>query len=573
MGAPTTWSGSESVVVERNGRLDSWKEIAAYLKRDITTVQRWERREGLPVHRHLHERRGSVYGYETELNAWLDGRRTQAAVSKRGWERLILPVVSLVALATATVIYGLRPGVVGEERGRAASLAVLPFENVGRNPDREYLSDWLTEGLIDRLSRLDGLKVISRASIFPYKGQRMDLSAIRRDLNVRAVVVGNVEHRGEELWISAELVDVRDGGHLWGGQYHRRLADIGVLEEEIARDVARTVRVEWGLGGSVAAAASPQRTGAAHHAYLRGRFHWNKRTPEGFRHAIEEFRAALAADPNYALPYAGLADTYILAGYSRFLPATESHAQARAAASKALELDDTIAEAHVTVARLRSIDWDWSGAERAFRRAIELNPNCAPARHWYANHLTNMGRHDEAIREAQTAVELDPLSAAVNSGALGAAYLFAGRYEEANAQYRKTLELDPNFAAAHALLGMTYIRQHLHREALVELGRALALIDAPGWQAHVAYVHAVMGRRAEARALLNRLEPPRYVSSVVVAGVHAALGENDRAFALLEQAYAQREPELSEIRTHLVFDSLHHDPRFVRILHRMNLPM
>lgn len=483
-----------------------------------------------------------------------------------GWT---LAVLVAAAVAIVAVGYGLRRSVVVSEAGGTIdALVVLRFENVGANPESEYLSDGFTESLINRLSRLRGLRVISRTSAFRYKAGAVDLSTVGRDLNVKAVLVGRVRQRAEELSISAELVDARDGRQLWGEQYQRRLTDVVVLEEEVARDVARALHLRWSDTAPVAERRPPNTT--AYHAYLRGRFHWNKRTPDGFKNAIDQFRAAIKADPEYALPYAGLGDTYILMGYSRSLPASEGHAQARAAALKALEIDETIAEAHVTIARLKAIEWDWSGAERAFRRAIELNPNYAPARHWYSNHLTNMGRHDEAIAEAKRAVELDPLSVVVNGGALGAAYLFAGRYEQAIDQYRKTLELDSRFANAHALLGMTYIRQRKYQEATTELRQAIALNNSAGWRAHLGYVYAAMGRRDEARALLNELQPGE-VSLVIIAAVHAAMGDPDRAFALLEEAYAAREPELSEIRTHLVFDCLRDDPRFQGLLRRMNL--
>lgn len=310
---------------------------------------------------------------------------------------------------------------------------------------------------------------------------------------------------------------------------------------------------------------------AAQQAYLRGRFHWNKRTKGGFHKAIEEFRAAIEFDPDYALPYAGLADTYVLMGYARLMPAGAAHREATRAILKALEIDNGIPEVHVTLGRLKALEWEWADAERAFQRAIELNPKSAAARHWYANHLTNMGRHDEAIAEASRALALDPASVVIASGAMGAAYLFAGRYDAAVEQYRKAQELDPAFPNAHALLGLVHIRQRRYQDAVSELRRALALHNAAGWRAHLAYAYAAMGERVAAAEILRQLEKSPEAASVTLAAVHVALREPDRAFELLNRAVADREPELAEIRTHLVFDLLREDPRFQDLLRRMHL--
>ena len=352
--------------------------------------------------------------------------------------------------------------------------------------DADILVDGLTEGIINSLSASSQLKVISRASVFRYKGQSIDARRVGRELGVRAVLLGRVVQRDQRLSLVVELVDTRDDHQLWGMTYERRETDLVALHGEIARQVGRT------LTGRDHAALTNRygQDPVVYELYLRGRYHWNKRTPEDLRRALTEFSQAIARDPTFAPAYAGLADTYTLMGYFyHLIPFDEARVKARAAAMRALELDDSLAEAHMSMAGvLEHAQWDWAGAEREYQRAIQLDPNYASAYHWYANNLSIRDRHDEAISRGKRAVELDPLSPIVHV-ALGHAYYLAERYDEAIGQMKRALEIEPSFANAHQFLGQVYARKGLDVEAVAEFRqsrcrRALGLEVRSGVPAH-----------------------------------------------------------------------------------------
>ena len=368
-------------------RLDSWKAIAAHLNRDVSTVRRWEKREGLPVHRHLHDKLGSVYAFPSEIDRWLSSRRSGVDLNGGSEESIRRPAVAgrpaavaavlvlLVLSAIATLPRGTpRDPTIPDAR---ASIAVLPFQHIAVNADADILVDGLTEAIINSLSAASQLKVISRASVFRYKGKDIDSRRVGRELGVRAVLLGRVTQREDRLSLVVELVDARDDHQLWGMTYERRVTDLGVLHGEIARHVSRTLTGRDHAGFT----NRYSQNAAVYELYLRGRYHWNKRTPQDLSRAVNEFSQAVERDPTYAPAYAGLADSYILMGYLyNLIPFDEARVKARAAAMRALELDDSLAEAHMSMAGVLEYEhWDWSGAEREYRRAIQLAPNYASA--------------------------------------------------------------------------------------------------------------------------------------------------------------------------------------------------
>jgi len=347
---------------------------------------------------------------------------------------------------------------VSTKRQSIDSLAVLPFINASADPEAEYLSDGITESIIHNLSQLSGLRVMARSTVFRYKGRESNPQEVGQELGVGAVLLGRVLQFGERLIIRTELVDVVSGYQLWGEQYNRDLIDIFAVQEEIAREISETLRLKLRVEELRLLAKRSTESTAAYHAYLKGRYYWNKRTGDALRKAIQYFQEAIDTDPVYALAYAGLADCYTTLGWWRVLPPAESFPKATAAAVKALEIDQTLAEAHTSLAHVRlNYDWDTTEAERAFNRAIESNPNYATAHHWRAEYFAATGRLDKAVDEDKRALELEPLSLIINSG-LGCFLYWARRYDEAIAQIKKALGMDPHFTAARFFIVLAYLQ-------------------------------------------------------------------------------------------------------------------
>jgi serine/threonine protein kinase/tetratricopeptide (TPR) repeat protein len=454
------------------------------------------------------------------------------------------------------------------------SVAVLPFVNASGDPNSEYLSDGISESLINSLSQLPHLKVMSRDSAFMYKGKDADARTVGQALGVRAVLKGRVTQRGDELEISAELVDARDDSHIWGQQYSRKAADIFALQNDLAKDMTSMLRMRLTGEDEKRMAKSYTPNPEAYQDYLKGRYWWNKANEEGFKKGIEYFQQAIAKDPADAQAYAGLADSYaLLAGFD-LVPPKETYPRAKEAAQKALELDETLAEAHTSLATIKAnYDWDWSGSESEFQRAIALNPNSARAHQAYGFLLLRgTGRLEEAIVELKRALELDPLSPLINSN-LGWALDDARQYNQAIEQDRKALELDPNFLPALFDLDMAYIQKSMYKEATAEFEKAVMNSPKnPVLLAGLGYVYAVSGRRAEAQKVLNHLNErskETYVPAQFRAGIYVGLGEKDKAFEWLEKAYEER--SIGAIKTVPVYDPLRSDPRFADLLRRMNL--
>jgi serine/threonine protein kinase len=453
-----------------------------------------------------------------------------------------------------------------------ASLAVLPFVNLSGDPEMEYLSDGITDTLINSLSQLRKLRVVPRSLTFRYKGQEIDPLRMGSELNARAVLTGRVTQRGDTLLIGTELMDVFKLSQLWGAQYNRKMADIFALQEEIAREISDRLRLQ--LTGDEKKRLTNRATGnkEAYQDYLKGRYWSEKGTPEGFNKAIEYFQQAIAKDPSYALAYSGLADCYTWLPAFAFLPPKEAYPKAREATLKALQLDDTLAEAHISLALVKAHhDWDWSGADREFQRAIALNPDYAMAHMWYGWTLMMTGRFEESIAEAKRALELDPLSLYVNL-LLGQVFYQARQYDQAIEQYRKALELDPNFFLPHSFLGMAYVHKSMYKEGIAELEKAVEIFRSNLSLMFLGRGYALAGRRAEAQKVLdqsNEFSKGKYVPAFRRAEIYAGLGEKDKAFEWLEKAY--EEHFIIAIKVEPVYDPLRSDPRFQDLLRRMNL--
>ena len=453
------------------------------------------------------------------------------------------------------------------------SLAVLPLANAGSNSDTEYLSDGLTEGLINSLSQLPDLKVMSRSSVFRYKGQEPDVSTVANTLRVHAVLTGRIVQRGDELSISVELVDARDGRHVWGEQYQRRLTDLMALQNEITRDVSRKLRSRLASADerrlTKAAVVDPE----AHRLYLKGRYHVLKNTHAEVQTGLSFFRQAIAIDPSYALAYVGLADAYRVLALAGESPATEELPKAKAAAQRAIDIDETLAEAHALLGFVIFwSDWKWNEAEHHLKRALELDLSSVDAHEAYAHVLSYTARHAEALIEIRRARELDPLNA--RTSALEGAFLInAGRADEALARLGKTLELEPDYWFARQYAASAYIEKGTFAEAIAESRKARERSGVSTRPvAFLGYALAKSGKRAEARVELERLlklSTERYVSPYNIAMIYHGLGEREETLAWLERGYQQREPRMVFLKVEPKWASLRGDRRFEALLQRL----
>ena len=495
--------------------------------------------------------------------------RALAAPLRRSLLRPIIGVAAVLALAlTAAGSFIYLTG-----RGQQIdSMAVLPFVNGSGNPDTEYLTDGITETLINSLAQLPGMRVSARSLAFRYKGRDVDPLKAGRDLSVRAVITGRITTRGNLLIIQADLVDVKTGSQLWGGQYNRPLADILAVQDEIASEIFDKLRLR--LTGEEKKRATKRYTDnpEAYQLYLRGRYYWNQGTIAGFKKAIEYFQQAITKDPKYALAQAGLADSYLFLG-SYWV---EAIPEAKVAALKALELDRTLAEAHVSLGHIKLwLDWDWPAAELEFKQGIALNPNSALAHNQYAMYLAAMGRLGDAIAEVTRAQELDALSPIVNTD-LGWYLLYSGRDSEAVEQFRKTLELDTNYLSARLGLGASYAQQQRYEEAIEELTKAVSLSEgSPVPMGHLGFAYGLKGANAETKKILSALSTlanRQYVSSSTVALVYTGLGDKAHALDWLEQAYQEHDFSMVFLDVAPWFKSLRSEARFQQLLRRMQLP-
>jgi eukaryotic-like serine/threonine-protein kinase len=506
------------------------------------------------------------------------GKTAASLATPSRWSRRTM-LIGAAALVFAIAVIAVAAFYLGSS-GHAPikSVAVLPFANASGDPNLEYLSDGITEGIIDRLSGLQNVKVISRTSAFRYKKREIEPLKVSRELGVEALVTGRVVQRGDDLSVSAELVDAREDKQLWGEQYSRKLADIVSIQQEIAIAISGNLRVRLTGEEKTRLAKSYATHPEAYQLYLKGRYHANQVTAAGLRKGIEYFQQAINQDPGYALAYAGLADAYgELGGVLIYQPPSETRPKAKAAAMKAVELDDTVAEAHTALADTEWFyDWDWPSAEREYKRAIELNPNSAISHRYYALGLCTRARFDESIAEGERAQELDPLSPTP----LPYAYLVARRYDESISRFLQVLDLYPDIAWMRAELAWAYAMKGMYAQATGEYDKIPepAKVVAAENQlvaSGLGWVYAVSGRRADALKIAGEfkdLSSHAWVDFYQFATIYAGLGDKDEAFRLLEEAYEEHSSSMPYLAVDPFWYGMRSDPRYADLLRRMGLP-
>lgn len=574
MGLVSFRPSPESVHDRASTILNSWKEIAAYLRTSVRTVQRWERSEGLPVRRHSHANGGTVWANSQDLDQWLSDRSRPAEALPARRRATALWLILAAAFAASILIFWLA----APSGGVITTLAVLPFATEGSDPNAEYLGEGLAESLTRSLSHMDGLrvKVLAPTAVARLGKARLDSPEAGRLLHVDAILSGRVAQRDDSLTVHVELVRVDDQTLLWSDRFNTGMAEVPKLQDEIAWRIASRLKVRLS-GVATPPAGKAQTTNAeAHRDYLRGRYHWNRRTAGGIDRAIQYFESAIAADPGYALAYAGLAESYAVRSYYKAVAPGESAKRSMAAALKAIELDSSISEAWNALAYMQSdYEWQWELADQHFQRALALDPNNATAHHWFSEHLAALGRFDEEQREIERAAELDPLSLIIANN-LGHVWYFRRRMEEAAVIYRKTMDEFPQLPNAHQDLGKVYFAQGRYRDAIREFKLAHSLSGTPLHEGLLGLAHGLAGDTETARGMetsLLRRGQREYVSPYVMALLAIGLRQNSRAVEWLEKAAEERTPTLKWIGVDPMFDSLRGEPRFRAILGRMGLPI
>jgi eukaryotic-like serine/threonine-protein kinase len=500
--------------------------------------------------------------------------RSEFSASARRLPRLWVAAVAIVSLAIiASVAFVVRGRY---SRTGVDSLAVLPFTNANPSPDAEYLTDGITESLISSLSQLPQIKVMSRNSVFHFKGKDADAQTVASALHVRAVVTGRVIQRGDSVQISAELVDAKDNSQLWGGQFSRKMSDLSLMQQDIAKEISDSLRLKLSGEDKQRLAKRPTENGEAFRLYLLGRYEWNKRTKDGLKKGIEYFHQAIEKDPNFALAYVGLADSYVVQQDHGDISTKDALAKVKPAIDHALALDDSLGEAHLDLATVKdSFDWDWTGAEKEYQRALALNPNYATAHHWYSLFLGRMGKVSEGIEHADIAVNLDPLSRIIIANSANAR-VSARRYDEAAGILRKAIEADPDSSPAHFRLASVYQAEGMCKEAIGENVRALELSgEAEDAQAlRLGLTEAGCLGAARRRLELDRDRAKReYVAAASFARDYMRLGDKEEALKYLEKGYQERDGAMAYLAVDPFYDPLRSDPRFQNLLRRMNLPI
>jgi serine/threonine protein kinase/tetratricopeptide (TPR) repeat protein len=542
------------------------------LRRDSDTSRMpYSTVESLPAGPPQVERRSSSSQHRIEPPTFPPVSASSAEYIVTGIKRHIRAVsaaLAVIAIAAAAAIYfSLRPAPLD-------SVAVLPFVNVGNDPGTEYLSDGITESIINNLSQLPKVSVRSFSSVAHYRNKDVDPQGAGRSLKVAVVLTGRLVHRGDELLINAELVEVRDNRQIWGGQYHPKVSDMLGIQEQISREISDNLRLKLSGEEKQRMTRGATEDREAYQLYLQGRYQWNKRTLEGLQQSIDYFQQAIRRDPHYALAHAGQADAYALIADFNILPAREVLPKVKAAARKALELDDSLAEAHTSLAWADFHDWDWTGAEKEFKRAVELNLNYPTAHAWYGEYLMVQGRFDEALAQMTRAAELNPLSP-VSNLALGYRLYYARQYSQAVDQLQKTLAMDATFVPAHVLLGRAYERTGMYQQAITELRKAFNLSDGDTNElAALGYAYAISHQPAEVRKILDQLmerSQQTYVQPTLIGVIHIGLGEKDQGFDWLQKGYEDRSAGLLYLKVDPVFDGVRSDRRFSDLMRRVGL--
>lgn len=596
MGDPTYDIPPVGKPLER--RLDSWKEIAAYLNRDVTTVQRWEKREGMPVHRHLHDKRGSVYAVTEELDAWIQSRRTRsddpladeplekpetepsapaprghdskAALKTRLWFALGA-VVCLGLLAAAWLVARHRATVPVEPGIR--SLAVLPLRNLSGDPTQDYLADGITEALIGRLAGIHDLHVVSHTSVMRFKNPQLSMPEIARTLGVDALVEGSVIKDGDHIRVTAQLIRGATDEHFWSQTYDREMRDALTLESELAQSIAEKVEV-------TVTGEEHQRLNSArpiapevYESYLKGRFALRQGERAQLEQSIPYFEDALNKDPTFAPAYLGLAETYTMLGtVSAGEPPQATRPKVISFARKALAIDPGLVKAHVVLANVLQEEWHWTEAEAEYRRALELNPDNADANQWFALWLVCEGRTSEAVTTIQRARALDPVG--VSGGSVAWILFQAHHYEDAIREEHSALALRPDNAGDLTGLGFALIANNQAADAIPGLEKAVSLSGSPAATGVLIRAYAHAGRRGDAIQLLAQLKQRRkagYIPAGAFVNAYLGLGDNEQAFYWLEQAYKEQSNILQFLKTHPYFDPIRDDPRFAALVRRVGL--
>lgn len=592
MGDPSEDTPASEKTAE--SRLDSWKEIAAYLGRDVTTAQRWEKRESMPVHRHVHDKRGSVYALAPELDAWLKSRRQNlgddpgepeqgdknkeqkpeapGTARTRGW----IALAGIAVLGLLAAFYLISRGRSGSPvQPKIGSLAVLPLKNLSADPTQEYLGDGMTDALIDRLARMHNVRVISRTSVMQFKNPRISVPEIARLLHVDALVEGSVMRQGNRIRVTAQLIRGATDEHFWSETYDRELRDVFAVQSELAQAIAEKIQVT--VTGAEHARLTAARPVApeVYENYLKGRFAYDqKRGRSGMEESVAYFEQAIKTDPTFAPAYVGLAAASSWLG-TVFIgaPPQDTRPKVIIAARKALELDPDIAEAHVLVANVLQQQWHWADAEAEYRRALEVSPNDADAHAGLALWLLCRGRTDEALAWAQRGRELDPL--AVSGESIAWILFQSHRYDQAIRELRSVLAVRPEDSYALLTLGFTLVANNQPGDAIPVLEKAIAVTHGSPASTGVlirAYAHA--GRRPDALRLLAELHQRQkvgYVPSGAFVNAYLGLGETDQAFAWLERAFEEQSNILQFLKVHPYFDPIRGDPRFADLLRRTGL--
>ena len=508
---------------------------------------------------------------DTGLHGRADASKSPRRPTARAWGLFGFGLALVLAVSLSWVLYPR-----SHPSPAIRSLAVLPLENLSGDPAQDYFAEGMTDELITRLAQISALRVISRTSVMTYKSVRKSLPEIARELNVDAVVEGSVSRSGERIRITAQLIQVPADTHMWAQTYDQDFKDTLALQSKVARDISEQIQVTLNRQEQAALVKSRTVNPEAYEDYLKGRYFWNKRTGDALNKAIEYFSDAIKADPTYAEAYTGLADSYALSGDWEYgiLSPRDAFPQAKAAATKALELDDSLGEAHTSLAfALDLYGWDWDTAEQEYKLALKLNPGYATAHHWYAWHLMVTGRNSEGILELRKAENLDPLSLIISAD-IADAFCIAHRYDESVQQSKKTLEMDPHFAVAHYELGQAFAQKHMHDDAIAEFKRAIDLSGHSGaFDSNLAYVYALSGHKEKAIQIAKDLEARQDQNPSAdanVALIYVGLGDQDQAMILLNKAYEARFNPSILLRP--AFDPLRSDARFQDLLRRIGLP-
>ena len=488
----------------------------------------------------------------------------------RRWFFAFAALVGLVAIG----FLGYRNLSESSTGGATNSIAVLPFANASGDKEMEFLADGIAETLINNFTKIPELKVAARSTAFRFRGREDEPQLIGRELSVGSVLTGRVMQRADQLSVQVDLINARDGSQIWGNRYEGKTSDLVNIQQRIATDVSSQLKLKLTGAQAQQIAKTYTQNPEAYQHYLRGRYHWNKRTASDLDKALQEFKTAADLDPGYAMAWVGLGDTYVVLTEYAGYPTAETLPNARGFIQRALEIDNTLGEAYATLGLISQNSWEWDQADRNFERSIELNPNYPTARHWYSISLRDSGKLDEALQQISRAYELDPLSGIIGSN-VAIIHIVRGEEEKAFAQLNKTLELNPNWYNSHYWLGIANVRFGHSTEAVASFEKTVELYKSHITLSCLGYAYAAAGREADARRILVELEDmrkKRQASSFYVAALHSGLGDNDKAFELLEEAYRDRDGLLVRVRWFPPFESLRKDARYKDLVRRMNVP-